>query len=160
MRSTRYCTMQYSLSASYTTGNNQLPLDRLVEFRKEVEESRMGMQCRDRGVLVDEQMRTSAPAVFAAGDACCAATLEQASAQWFQMRLWTQVSIRSTHTLPCCIRLRLLNSRQQMYCIVGAGGYSPAFPLHVLTLTVFCTTFWGRVARLPPPHRITPTFVV
>ena len=49
------------------------------------------VSCRDGGVIIDEQMQTSVPGVFAAGDVCCAKALEQASAHWFQMRLWTQV---------------------------------------------------------------------
>jgi thioredoxin reductase len=47
--------------------------------------------CRDGGIVIDEQVQTSSPGVFAAGDVCCAKALEQASAHWFQMRLWTQV---------------------------------------------------------------------
>lgn len=42
----------------------------------------------DGGIAVDELMRTSAQAVYAAGD-CCYAAWTQAT-HWFQMRLWTQ----------------------------------------------------------------------
>lgn len=42
----------------------------------------------DGGIAVDELMRTSAQAVYAAGD-CCYTTWAQAT-HWFQMRLWTQ----------------------------------------------------------------------
>lgn len=44
----------------------------------------------DGGLLVGGDMRTSADAVYAAGDAC---TVRRGAhgPQWFQMRLWTQV---------------------------------------------------------------------
>jgi NAD(P)H-nitrite reductase large subunit len=55
----------------------------------------------DGGVIIDEQMQTSVPGVFAAGDVCCAKALEQASAHWFQMRLWTQARIMGTYAAQC-----------------------------------------------------------
>jgi Pyridine nucleotide-disulphide oxidoreductase len=60
------------------------------------------MPCRDGGIIIDEQMQTSAPGIFAAGDVCCAKALEQASAHWFQMRLWTQVMGQLNISLCCC----------------------------------------------------------
>lgn len=55
----------------------------------------------DGGIIVNEQMETSVPNVFAAGDVCCAKALEQASAHWFQMRLWTQARIMGTYAAQC-----------------------------------------------------------
>lgn len=81
-------------------------------------------------------MRTSAPAVFAAGDVCCTTTLEQASAQWFQMRLWTQV-LPSIHSLSATLHLPCTCPQQQTakkLIILSGGGHSAAFALHVLIL--------------------------
>ncbi|KAK9845833.1 hypothetical protein WJX81_003814 [Elliptochloris bilobata] len=43
----------------------------------------------DGGILVDEELRTSVPGVWAAGD-CCTVRAEAQAPLWFQMRLWTQ----------------------------------------------------------------------
>jgi Pyridine nucleotide-disulphide oxidoreductase len=78
-----------------------LPLLRCMRYRRckyhvaSLAELRVASR-RDGGVIIDEQMQTSVPGVFAAGDVCCAKALEQASAHWFQMRLWTQVSCQSS----------------------------------------------------------------
>ena len=40
------------------------------------------------GILIDDEMRTSAPDIYAAGDVCSAGWTE--AAHWFQMRLWSQ----------------------------------------------------------------------
>ena len=42
----------------------------------------------DGGIRIDEEMRTSAPDIYAAGDVCSAGWSE--AAHWFQMRLWSQ----------------------------------------------------------------------
>lgn len=44
----------------------------------------------DGGLLVDGQLRTSDPSVWAAGD-CCTVEEGAMGPHWFQMRLWTQV---------------------------------------------------------------------
>ncbi|CAN0189917.1 unnamed protein product [Lampetra fluviatilis] len=49
----------------------------------------------DGGLRVDEQMRTSVPCVYAAGDACSAAW--EPRPHWFQMRLWTQARQMGAH---------------------------------------------------------------
>jgi hypothetical protein len=56
----------------------------------------------DGGLAVDTHMHTSAPDVFAAGDAC---TLEWAAPtpqrQWFQMRLWSQARATGVYAAHC-----------------------------------------------------------
>ncbi|XP_061415822.1 pyridine nucleotide-disulfide oxidoreductase domain-containing protein 1 [Lethenteron reissneri] len=49
----------------------------------------------DGGLRVDEQMRTSVPCVYAAGDVCSAAW--EPRPHWFQMRLWTQARQMGAH---------------------------------------------------------------
>uniref|UniRef100_S4RLV9 Pyridine nucleotide-disulfide oxidoreductase domain-containing protein 1 n=1 Tax=Petromyzon marinus TaxID=7757 RepID=S4RLV9_PETMA len=49
----------------------------------------------DGGLRVDEQMQTSVPCVYAAGDACSAAW--EPRPHWFQMRLWTQARQMGAH---------------------------------------------------------------
>lgn len=56
---------------------------------------------RDGGIEVDEILETSCASVFAAGDVCCASALERASAQWFQMRLWTQARTMGKYAALC-----------------------------------------------------------
>ena len=45
----------------------------------------------DGGVAVDASMQSSVPGIYAAGDCCCVRP-EAYGPQWFQMRLWTQVT--------------------------------------------------------------------
>lgn len=58
---------------------------------------------RDGGLVVDGNMCTSAPDVYAAGDACTATYLETSSPHWFQMRLWTQARVMGMYAAHCML---------------------------------------------------------
>ncbi|TKR82175.1 hypothetical protein L596_015938 [Steinernema carpocapsae] len=60
----------------------------------------------DGGIAVDDLMRTSIPDVFAAGDVCTPTW--QKSAQWMQMRLWTQARQMGMYA-GRCITIRDIN---------------------------------------------------
>eukprot|EP00891_Asterochloris_glomerata_P002918 jgi/Astpho2/2918/fgenesh1_pg.00050_%23_160_t len=57
----------------------------------------------DGGILVDRNMESSVPGVFAAGDACCIRRPDLDQSHWFQMRLWTQARIMGTWAAQCMV---------------------------------------------------------
>ena len=44
-------------------------------------------------LAVNQYMETSISDIYAAGDCCSIVSSDSAQSHWFQMRLWTQVSI-------------------------------------------------------------------
>ena len=55
----------------------------------------------DGALVVDRRMRTSAPEVWAAGDACAAGWDPSETPHWFQMRLWTQAYAMGAYAARC-----------------------------------------------------------
>lgn len=53
----------------------------------------------DGGILVDDQMRTNIPDIYAAGDVCSAGWNH--APHWFQMRLWTQARQMGIYAARC-----------------------------------------------------------
>ncbi|XP_067124737.1 pyridine nucleotide-disulfide oxidoreductase domain-containing protein 1 [Centruroides vittatus] len=53
----------------------------------------------DGGILVDDQMRTNIPDLYAAGDVCTAGWNH--ASHWFQMRLWTQARQMGAYAARC-----------------------------------------------------------
>lgn len=53
----------------------------------------------DGGLVVDREMRTSVANLYAAGDCCSIAWSE--SAEWFQMRLWSQAKMEGAYAAHC-----------------------------------------------------------
>lgn len=66
----------------------------------------------DGGLLVDEQMLTSADDVYAAGDVCSVGW--KTSELWFQMRLWTQARQMGIYA-GLCIAAQVRRSNPQLY---------------------------------------------
>jgi pyridine nucleotide-disulfide oxidoreductase domain-containing protein 1 len=55
----------------------------------------------DGGLLVDREMRTSVPGIYAAGDVCCAQLGRDIAPHWFQMRLWSQARTMGMWVAHC-----------------------------------------------------------
>jgi NADPH-dependent 2,4-dienoyl-CoA reductase/sulfur reductase-like enzyme len=55
----------------------------------------------DGGLAVDARMATTAPGVFAAGDAASAEWPRAAAPHWFQMRLWAAARAMGVHAARC-----------------------------------------------------------
>lgn len=82
---------------------------------------------QDRGVVIDEQMRTSVPYIYAAGDVVSCDKWTH-SDLWFQMRLWVQAR-QMGHYAGKCIVEHLANRDPSIY-----------FNFDCFT---HCTTFFG-----------------
>ncbi len=54
----------------------------------------------DHGLAVGQDLQTSVPDIYAAGD-CCTMRPEEQAPQWFQMRLWTQARLMGMHAAHC-----------------------------------------------------------
>lgn len=50
----------------------------------------------DGGILVDADLQSSIPFIYAAGD-CCTVDPSVTAPHWFQMRLWTQARLMGCH---------------------------------------------------------------
>eukprot|EP00887_Chlorella_sp_A99_P007923 scaffold12.g7923.t1 len=55
----------------------------------------------DGGLMVNRDMQTSDPSVYAAGDSCSAAWALEDSPHWFQMRLWSQARSMGLYSAAC-----------------------------------------------------------
>ena len=55
----------------------------------------------DKGLLVNKNMCTSIPGVYAAGDACSMFWAEESSPHWFQIRLWPQARGQGIYAAHC-----------------------------------------------------------
>ncbi|KAM5170402.1 pyridine nucleotide-disulfide oxidoreductase domain-containing protein 1 isoform 2-T2 [Mantella aurantiaca] len=86
----------------------------------------------DRGLKVDDHMRTSVPNVYAAGDICSAAWTP--SALWQQMRLWTQARQMGWYSAKCMAADHLGEKIEMDFCFELFAHVTKFFNYKVILL--------------------------
>lgn len=104
----------------------------------------------DGGILVDNDLQSSIPGIYAAGD-CCTVNPAATAPHWFQMRLWTQARLMGVHAAASMAGLLDVEVFSFSFELVGRNGserFSCAFSQSHTTLFA-CTAPSCRAAKLP-----------
>lgn len=86
---------------------------------------------KDGGIKVDDNMRTSLPDIYAAGDVCTASW--ELAPHWFQMRLWTQACQMGVHAANCMM-LNMANQEASLDFCFEMFAHVTSFFGHKLCL--------------------------
>eukprot|EP00118_Oscarella_pearsei_P009533 m.55317 g.55317 ORF g.55317 m.55317 type:complete len:511 (+) comp34453_c0_seq3:214-1746(+) len=89
----------------------------------------------DGGLLVDDQMRTNAPDIYAAGDVCSAGW--KPSSHWFQMRLWSQARQMGAYAGQCMTAHYAGNEISMDFCFELFAHMTKFFGYKVVLLGKF-----------------------